>query len=53
MPMQGIAMLLDVVAKDPKNLKANMNLGMFAMKSGSLIKQLVRFKDIIAHKPTS
>mgnify|MGYP006184590983 CR=1 FL=1 len=46
-PMQGIAMLMDVVKKDPKNLKANMNLGMFAIKSGQFDKATVRFNDII------
>ena len=46
-PMEGIAMLLDVVKKDPKNLKANMNLGMFAIKSGQFDKAINRFNDII------
>lgn len=46
-PMQGIAMLMDVVKKDPKNLKANMNLGMFAIKSGQFDKAIIRFNDII------
>ena len=48
-PMQGIAMLLDVVKKDPKNLKANMNLGMFAIKSGQFDKAITRFNNIIAN----
>lgn len=48
-PMQGIAMLLDVVKKDPKNLKANMSLGMFAMRSGQFDKAVVRFNDIISN----
>jgi len=52
MPMQGIAMLLDVVKKDPKNLKANMSLGTFAIKSGQFDKAITRFSDIIAIKPT-
>ena len=52
MPMQGIAMLLDVVKKDPKNLKANMSLGTFAIKSGQFDKAITRFQDIIAIKPT-
>ncbi|TKC02892.1 tetratricopeptide repeat protein [Pedobacter frigoris] len=52
MPMQGIAMLMDVVKKDPKNLKANMSLGTFAIKSGQFDKAIIRFKDIIAIKPT-
>jgi len=46
-PMEGIAMLLDVVKKDPKNFKANMNLGLFAIKSGQFDKAIVRFEDII------
>ncbi|RZL15992.1 MAG: tetratricopeptide repeat protein, partial [Pedobacter sp.] len=52
MPMQGIAMLLDVVKKDPKNLKANMSLGTFAIKSGQFDKAITRFNDIIAIKPS-
>lgn len=52
MPMQGIAMLMDVVKKDPKNLKANMSLGTFAMKSGQFDKAIIRFNDIIAIKPS-
>lgn len=52
MPMQGIAMLLDVVKKDPKNLKANMSLGTFAIKSGQFDKAITRFNDIIAIQPS-
>ena len=51
-PMQGIAMLLDVVKQDPKNLKANMSLGTFAIKSGQFDKAITRFNDIIAIKPS-
>ncbi len=46
-PMQGIAMLREVVEKDPKNLKANMNLGVFAIKSGQFDKAIIRFNTII------
>jgi len=46
-PMQGIGMLLAVVKKDPKNLKAQMNLGLFAIKSGQFDKAVIRFNDII------
>jgi tetratricopeptide (TPR) repeat protein len=53
MPMQGIAMLLDVVKKDPTNLKANMSLGTFAIKSGQFDKAITRFKDIIEIKPSA
>lgn len=46
-PMAGITMLLDVVKKDPKNFKANMNLGLFAIKSGQFDKAIIRFENII------
>ena len=51
-PMQGIAMLLDVVSKQPNNLKANMNLGLFSIKSGQFVKAIPRFKTVIAQSPT-
>lgn len=51
-PMQGIAMLLEVVAKEPKNIKANMNLGLFSIKSGQFDKAIPRFNTVIAQKPT-
>ena len=46
-PMQGIQLLLGVVKAEPKNLKANMNLGMFSMKSGQFQKAIERFKTVI------
>ncbi len=51
-PMEGIQLLLGVVKEDPKNLKANMNLGTFSMKSGQFQKAVDRFKTVIAVKPT-
>jgi len=51
-PMSGIAMLLDVVKKDPSNLKASMSLGTFAIKSGQFDKAITRFKGIIAQRPS-
>lgn len=48
-PMEGIALLMEVVAKNPKNLKANMNLGLFAIKSGQFDKAIIRFNDIISN----
>ncbi|PWK73795.1 tetratricopeptide repeat protein [Mucilaginibacter oryzae] len=47
-PMQGIALLLEVVKKDPNNWNANLNLGMFAMKSGQYEKAVGRFKTLLA-----
>jgi tetratricopeptide (TPR) repeat protein len=50
-PMQGIALLLEVVKQDPKNVSANLNLGMFSMKSGQYEKAVDRFKTVIAAQP--
>ncbi|WP_214073412.1 tetratricopeptide repeat protein [Mucilaginibacter sp. dw_454] len=50
-PMQGIALLREVVAKDPDNVNANLNLGLFSMKSGQFDKAIQRFKTVIAKKP--
>lgn len=50
-PMQGITLLLGVVKEDPNNIKANMNLGLFSMKSGQFDKAVNRFKTVIAQKP--
>ena len=47
-PMQGITLLLDVVAKAPNNWKANLNLGQFAMKSGQYQKAADRFEKMVA-----
>ncbi len=48
-PMAGIALLREVVSKDPKNVKANMKLGEFAIKSGQYDKAIIRFNDIITN----
>jgi len=50
-PMQGIGLLLDVVKQDPNNRKAELNLGLFAMKSGQFEKAVNRFKTLVAQKP--
>lgn len=52
MPMQGISMLMEVVKKDPNNLKANLSLGTFAIKSGQFDKAIARFKRVIEIKPS-
>ncbi|MBW4888366.1 tetratricopeptide repeat protein [Mucilaginibacter sp. HMF5004] len=49
-PMQGIALLLEVIKKDPGNRKASLNLGLFAMKSGQYEKAVERFKGMITQK---
>jgi cytochrome c-type biogenesis protein CcmH/NrfG len=50
-PMQGIQLLLEVVKEDPKNVKANTNLGLFSMRSGQFDKAIIRFKTVIEQKP--
>jgi tetratricopeptide (TPR) repeat protein len=50
-PMQGIALLREVIAQDPNNISANLNLGLFSMKSGQFDKAVQRFKTVIAKKP--
>ncbi len=52
-PMDGIAMLVDVVNKDPKNLKALMQLGLFSVKSGQFERAIDRFKSVIELRKTS
>nr|MBC7613280.1 tetratricopeptide repeat protein [Pseudopedobacter sp.] len=51
-PMQGIQLLLGVVKEDPKNVRANMNLGLFSMKSGQFQKAVDRFKTVNEVKPS-
>ncbi|MFD2144465.1 tetratricopeptide repeat protein [Mucilaginibacter antarcticus] len=51
-PMQGITLLREVIAKDPKNLSANLNLGLLSMKSGQYDKAVDRFKTVISVKPS-
>lgn len=50
-PMQGISLLLAVVKQDPNNIKANMSLGLFSIKSGQFDKAVSRFKTVVAIKP--
>lgn len=50
-PMQGIQLLLEVVKADPKNVKANTNLGLFSMRSGQFDKAVERFKTVIEQQP--
>ncbi|WP_069660556.1 tetratricopeptide repeat protein [Arcticibacter eurypsychrophilus] len=46
-PMKGITLLLEVVKEDPKNVKANLNLGLFSIKSGQFDKGVIRFKNVL------
>ena len=47
-PMKGVALLLDVVKQEPGNIKANMSLGLFSMKSGQYEKAVNRFKTVLS-----
>lgn len=46
-PMAGIGMLKNVEQKDPKNIKALINLGYFAIKSGQFDKAEERFNTVL------
>jgi tetratricopeptide (TPR) repeat protein len=50
-PMQGIGLLREVVAQEPDNINANLNLGLFSMKSGQFEKAVDRFKTVLKQKP--
>ena len=53
-PMQGIALLREVVAKDPDNVTALTNLGLLAMQSRQYDKAIDRFEKILGkHKDNS
>lgn len=52
-PMQGIMLLREVVAADPENINANLNLGMFSMKSGQFDKAISRFETVVKKKPSA
>lgn len=51
-PMEGVNLLREVVAEEPKNLKANMSLGLLSMRSGQFDKAIERFKTVIEVKPS-
>lgn len=50
-PMQGIGLLLGVIAKDPLNVNANFNLGLFSMRSGQYDKAVGRFQNVVSKAP--
>lgn len=49
--MAGIAILREVVAKEPKNVEANKTLGLFSLQSRQFDKAIDRFKTVIEQKP--
>lgn len=52
-PMQGITLLLEVVKKNPENVNANLQLGLFSMKSGQHDKAVARFTKVVNIAPTA
>src|SRR5690606_7700569 len=50
-PMAGIALLREVVEKDPKNVQANRTLGLFSLQSRQFDKAIERFKTVIELSP--
>lgn len=52
-PMAGITILLEVVKKDPENVNANMNLGLFSIRSGQFDKGIERFKTVLKHRQSA
>jgi cytochrome c-type biogenesis protein CcmH/NrfG len=52
-PMQGIQLLLEVVKAEPENVNANLNLGMFSMRSGQYDKAIARFETVVKKLPSA
>ena len=50
-PMQGIGLLREVVAKDPNNTRAILQLGHFSVLSGQYSKAIDRYKQALAIDP--
>ena len=50
-PMKGIGLLREVVQQDSTNMKAQLNLAFFSMKSGQFNKAVDRFKKLILLQP--
>lgn len=50
-PMEGIAILRELIAKDSANVSAHYWLGVFSVKSGQYDKAIERFNKVIALDP--
>ena len=50
--MQGIAMLREVLEKDPKNELALFNMGMLSIQSGQYDRAIERLKELVAINPS-
>ncbi|MBT1703050.1 tetratricopeptide repeat protein [Chryseosolibacter indicus] len=51
-PMQGITMLREVLAKDPKNQLALFNMGMLSIQSGQYDRAVERLSELISVNPS-
>ena len=51
-PMQGIALLREVLAEDPRNETALYSLGILSIQSGQTEKAVERFKELLTINPT-
>jgi tetratricopeptide (TPR) repeat protein len=51
-PMQGIALLREVIQKDPNHENAQLNLGFLSVKSGQYDKALERFQTVLKINPS-
>ena len=50
-PMQGVKMLREVLAEDPKNELALFNMGMLSIQSGQYDKAIDRLKELVTVNP--
>ncbi len=50
-PMQGIAMLREVLEENPNHIKATENLGLLSVQSGQYDKAVVRFEKLVQLTP--
>jgi outer membrane protein len=50
--MQGITMLREVLAKDPKNELALFNMGMLSIQSGQHDRAIERLEELVTVNPT-
>jgi len=52
-PMQGIAMLREILEQDPKNESALFNMGVLSMQSGQYKRAVERFEELVLHYPSN
>ena len=52
-PMQGITMLREVAERDPKNMYAQLMLGIGGMISGQLDKAIERLNTVVSNEPSN